>query len=243
MFLLKLSQIVATFLILTLCLTLPASAEEVTFEHEPMETVYFLPKDNVDYALDPELDYLVVGEHQPISTDFICKMEEKMVIIPNDVDGDMIGVERATYTAYMLLRRDLLINHNIEIGIWDGYRTLKDHEWLYGDKFSPDEQCYSEHHTGLLLNIVIKFGEYWYNEAAVRQDETISGEIRSSDAFEILRTVMPDYGFITRFPQGKENLTGSNYNPNKIRFVGNKEIAHAITDNNLCLEEYVAENH
>ena len=225
-------------LILTLCLAFPACAETAL-----LETVYQLPKDNVNFALDPSLDYLVIGQHQPISDDFRATVEKHMAIIPNDVDGDLTGVELATYSAYTLLRRDLLVNYGIEIGLYDGYRTLADHQWLIDvGAISPDSVPvgYSEHHTGLLLNIVVKIGDYYYNELAVLTDDTLPEEVRASTAFQTLRTVAIDYGFITRFPEGKESLTGSPYNPNEFRFVGSKEVAHAIMDNHLCLEEYVA---
>jgi len=209
---------------------------------EPMGTVYRLPKDNVDFALDPNLDYLVVGQHQPISEEFRIAVEKRLVTIPNDVDGDFTGVENATYSAYTLMRRDLLVNYGIEIGLYDGYRTLSDHQWLIDiGAISPDSipAGYSEHHTGLLLNIVVKIGEYYYNEAAVLLDDTLPEEVRTSTAFATLRTVAVDYGFITRFPEGKEALTGSPYNPNEFRFVGSPKVAHAIMDNGLCLEEYL----
>ena len=47
-----------------------------------------------------------------------------------------------------------------------------------------------------------------------------------------------EYGFIVRFPKGKEAITGYEYEPWHIRFVG-KEIAKDITEKGLCLEEYL----
>lgn len=47
-----------------------------------------------------------------------------------------------------------------------------------------------------------------------------------------------EYGFIIRFPKGKENITGYEYEPWHIRYVG-KEHAQAIKANGLCLEEYL----
>lgn len=45
------------------------------------------------------------------------------------------------------------------------------------------------------------------------------------------------YGFILRYPKGKENITGFNYEPWHFRFVG-LEAAKMIYDGNLTLEEY-----
>ncbi len=46
------------------------------------------------------------------------------------------------------------------------------------------------------------------------------------------------YGFILRYPQDKESVTGIDYEPWHYRYVG-KEAAKAIYDNGLTLEEYV----
>ena len=47
------------------------------------------------------------------------------------------------------------------------------------------------------------------------------------------------YGFILRFPKGKENLTGYQYESWHYRYVG-KKIAKYIKENDLTLEEYYA---
>ncbi|MBQ8966547.1 M15 family metallopeptidase [Ruminococcus sp.] len=47
-----------------------------------------------------------------------------------------------------------------------------------------------------------------------------------------------EYGFIIRFPKGKEAITGYEYEPWHIRFVG-KEIAQDMNAKGQCLEEYL----
>lgn len=46
------------------------------------------------------------------------------------------------------------------------------------------------------------------------------------------------YGYVVRFPEDKTQQTGLDYRPWHFRYVG---IPHAyyMTQNNLCLEEYV----
>ena len=46
-----------------------------------------------------------------------------------------------------------------------------------------------------------------------------------------------EYGFIIRYPQGKEDITGYKYEPWHVRYVG-PEKAAAITASGLTLEEY-----
>lgn len=47
------------------------------------------------------------------------------------------------------------------------------------------------------------------------------------------------FGFIVRYPQGKENITGISFEPWHLRYVG-VESATAMYEKSLCLEEYVA---
>ena len=242
-------KILTALFIIVSCLTCCAS---VFAERAPLESVYGLPKDNVDYALDPNIDYLIVGYHQAIPKEHIRAAEARMVFQPNDVDRDMIGIENATFAAYMLLKSRLKADYGIEIGLYDAYRTPKDQQWLIDSvvaTFRTGEVGFSEHHTGLLLDVVVSFtvfdqyaGEYrdyYYSEAAVRTFDDLPLEV-TLEPFQVLDSLLADYGFIERFPEGKEGITGVPYTPGEIRFVGSPEVAHAIMDNELTLEEYVA---
>lgn len=46
------------------------------------------------------------------------------------------------------------------------------------------------------------------------------------------------FGFIVRYPKGKENITGISFEPWHLRYVG-EENACKIYENSLCLEEYL----
>ena len=48
------------------------------------------------------------------------------------------------------------------------------------------------------------------------------------------------YGFILRYPQGKEDITGIDYEPWHYRYVG-KIAAEEIYNSGVCLEEYLTE--
>ena len=46
------------------------------------------------------------------------------------------------------------------------------------------------------------------------------------------------YGFIIRYPEDKEDVTGYKYEPWHIRYLG-KETAKKVYESGLCLEEYL----
>ena len=74
---------------------------------------------------------------------------------------------------------------------------------------------YSEHQLGLAVDIRYEHGLY-----------------------EWLAKHSWEYGFILRFPEGKEEITGIDYEPWHFRYVG-KEMAKAVFESGLCLEEYL----
>ena len=50
------------------------------------------------------------------------------------------------------------------------------------------------------------------------------------------------YGLILRYPQGKEGITGIDYEPWHYRYVG-KEVAKQIYEEGITLEEYVGKRY
>lgn len=115
-----------------------------------------------------------------------------------------------------------------------GYRTIERQERLLKYYFARDgEKAYtyvapprsSEHHTGLAIDVaMIKDGEYTDN---------ITGE--EKEIQELIANCYR-YGFILRYPKGKEEITGYKYEPWHFRFVG-LDLARRIHDSGLTLEE------
>jgi len=88
----------------------------------------------------------------------------------------------------------------------------------------------SEHHTGLAIDIL---EQEWYN-----QGNMLEGEFGETEAGKWIEENACQYGFIVRYEKGKESLTGINYEPWHIRYVG-KANALYMKKHNLSLEEYV----
>lgn len=86
----------------------------------------------------------------------------------------------------------------------------------------------SEHQIGLALDITS--ADYSYLEEGFSNTE--GGKWLANNSYK--------YGFIVRYPEGKEYLTGIEYEPWHFRYVG-YEAATVIKNNNLCLEEFYEE--
>ena len=63
--------------------------------------------------------------------------------------------------------------------------------------------------------------------------------LAQADLFNEVHTLMPQFGFILRYPKGKEDITGYSYEPWHLRYVGDPKIAKEITEKDLTLEEYL----
>ena len=70
---------------------------------------------------------------------------------------------------------------------------------------------------------------------------SIDNNYGESDAGRWLAAHCADYGFILRYPPGKEHITGYMYEPWHIRYVG-VSTARAIMSSGLTLEEYLGVN-
>ncbi len=114
--------------------------------------------------------------------------------------------------------------------ISSGFRSYYYQEGLYNGYVASDGKSnadrysarpgYSEHQTGLAIDL---------NGVSDSFGDTETGKWVAAHCHE--------YGFILRYPKGKEEQTGYMYEPWHIRYVG-KDVAKKIYDSGLCLEEY-----
>ena len=148
-----------------------------------------------------------------------------------------IFVENETFRHFEMLRAHLKIDC-INIDIDSGYRSLEAQEDLflkfmkkYGLDYAESIVAMpgtSEHHTGLALDINIMKDGKWLIE-----NDDLMKEV---DIFNKIHKDLKYFGFILRYPKGKEKITGYPYEPWHIRYVG-EDIAMNIGD--LTLEEYL----
>ncbi len=83
----------------------------------------------------------------------------------------------------------------------------------------------SEHQIGLAVDIITD----GYSSLDEGFGDTAAGKWLADNSAK--------YGFILRYPSGKEEITSIEYEPWHFRYVG-VDAANVITDNGLCLEEF-----
>ncbi len=109
-------------------------------------------------------------------------------------------------------------SYDYQVTIYENYCGL--YGWEQADTFSA-RPGYSEHQSGLTIDC-----------------NTIDDAFGQTEEAAWLAKHCAEYGFIIRFPEGKEDITGYKYEPWHIRYVGT-QVATEITENNLTLEEYL----
>lgn len=112
-----------------------------------------------------------------------------------------------------------------------GFRSYSTQKYLYNSYVNRDGKTaadrysarpgHSEHQTGLAFDI---------NKA--------NSSFEGSPEAKWLAENCYKYGFIIRYPKGKESVTGYIYEPWHIRYLG-VETATAVYESGLCLEEYL----
>lgn len=118
-----------------------------------------------------------------------------------------------------------------------GYRSYPTQVQLYNryvardgkkaaDKYSA-RPGYSEHQTGLTFDV-----------GGVNSDKNLYASFGKTKEGQWIAKNAHKYGFIVRYPKGKEKVTGYQYEPWHLRYLG-KGTATKVYQSGKTLEEYV----
>ena len=146
------------------------------------------------------------------------------------------GVEPEVVEAYTELIGDAA-EEGFDLVIVSGFRSYQDQEAVYDDFVSRlgQEEAemltlpagHSEHQSGLAVDI-----------GSVESASTAAVSFGETPDYEWMKDVAHEYGFVVRYQEGKEDITGLGYEPWHIRYVG-VEAATEMYEQDLVLEEYL----
>lgn len=147
------------------------------------------------------------------------------------------GVNPDAQDAFGAMRAEAL-KSNIDLTAFSTFRDFARQKELYEGYVAKDGQekadrysarpGFSEHQTGLAFDIGESGAEqHW---AAASFGDTEAGKWVADNAHR--------FGFILRYPEGKEQLTGYMHESWHFRYIG-KEAAKEIYDADITLEEYL----
>lgn len=181
---------------------------------------------------------ILVNKNNLLSKDYKPKLyivDDNENNFHNYIDPNLKPEQALEIKAYV----DKLLNDAWKSGMFiivdSGYRSYEYQEKVLKSLIEKKgEKAYrlvalpgsSEHQTGLAMDIAyMKNGIY-------------SDDVKDSDKeVEWMKKNSYKYGFILRYPKGKEEITGYDYEPWHYRFVG-INLAKILYDQNITMEEY-----
>ena len=160
-------------------------------------------------------------------------------------ETDLVNVDKSACDVLLERRAVTLLSKLMEeINGWgqisavSGWRSMQEQENIYaqslkenGSEFTQKYVAlpgHSEHQTGLAIDLALTSD----NIDFIRPDFPYTGICQT------FRELSSQYGFIERYPQKKESITGIAHEPWHFRDIG---VPHAeiMKKNDLCMEEYI----
>lgn len=196
----------------------PAAEKELSFSAEDWRLVLI----NKQHPIPDDYE-ITLGKIMTIKGEMQCdeRIIEELLAMMQAASQE--GVQLAICSPYRdLNRQEVLFNRKIKAYMNKGMS--------YMDAYALSSQAVtvpgaSEHQIGLAIDIV--------SNTYTNLDE----DFADTDAGKWLAEHSSEYGFILRYPKGKESITSIEFEPWHFRYVG-KEAAEVIAREELCLEEF-----
>ena len=186
---------------------------------------------NPKEAKNLNTNQIFVNKYNYLKEDYIPKNLEE---IKSCTHGSKMLVKEAREELEKLCEASQ--KENLQIRVISSYRSFDYQKTLYDKYVQQDGQekadtysarpGFSEHQTGLVIdvdNIVSNFENF-----------------ENTKEFHWMQENAYKYGFILRYPKGKESVTGYDYEAWHYRYVG-KNIATEMKQKNLTFDEYYAQ--
>lgn len=161
----------------------------------------------------------------PISSEQIRPLEHSTVILERKTALVLETLLSTIGSGSSIIPVSGFRTHKEQVEIYD--TSLKEHGETFTSKYVA-LPGHSEHETGLAIDLALNREPIDFIRPYFPKDG-ICGRFRSK---------APSYGFIERYPEGKECLTEIAQEPWHFRYVG---LPHAsiMNSHNFCLEEYL----
>lgn len=190
---------------------------------------------NTDIILTLKVNVVPAGgnsEHEVVEEDGLTYIDgiliaNKSYSLPADYDP---GASEEALAVFDQMQADAAAE-GLDIYISSGYRSYYDQERIYNSYVETDGQeaadtyssrpGFSDHQTGLAFDL-----------------NSIDDSFGLTAESDWVAVNAHKYGFIIRYPEGKEDITGYQYEPWHIRYIG-VEKATEVYESGLCLEEFL----
>lgn len=196
----------------------PDDQEELNFEDSSIVALV-----NKQFSLDE--DY---APDDLVTVDVPTILENPEVNQLREVAADALKAmfDKAEESEIYLYARSGYRSYQTQVQLFQGYADKHGEEAANRYSARPGQ---SEHQTGLVMDVTSESVNYQLTESF---GETEEGKWLSEHAHE--------FGFIIRYPEGAEDITGYIYEPWHIRYLG-VDMATKVYESGLTYEEYLEE--
>lgn len=176
-----------------------------------------------------EWNLIVVNEENPLPEDYHVELTE------------LSNGQKVDSRIYPALQEmfDAARAEGVYPFVREGYRTAQEQQDILDERIQAYiNEGYSQEEAEAAAKEWVALPGTSEHELGIAVDINADTELCSSEAvYTWLAENAHEYGFILRYPEGKEALTGISYEPWHYRYVG-IEAAQEIYTQGLCLEEY-----
>ena len=154
--------------------------------------------------------------------------------------GDKVVVEKKAYKAYQALKKELK-KDKIYVDLDSAYRSVKEQKRImkdfikqYGEDYAKKTVAkpgYSEHHTGLALDLYLIV-----DGKDITENEDM---MEYPGIWHHIHKKLAKHGFILRYLRDKEQITGYGYEPWHIRYIDDVKAAKKIMKSGETFENYL----
>ena len=197
-----------------------------------------------DENIDNKWAMFLVNKNNPLPMDYDSRIETTMIF--ESWREYYLDSRAAEYFEDML---NAAKEDGIDLLVVSAYRTIEYQQQNFDnsvqDRIDNRGMTYDEAYADTLAEVALP-GESEHNAGLaldIMSEEYTSMEddgFENTEAFRWLDENAHKYGFILRYPKGKQEITGIIYEPWHYRFVG-IYYANEIKQSGLCLEEYYEE--
>lgn len=197
-------------------------------------------------SASPEISDLPVVD----ATAWNLRLVRSDLLLPGDFEPELMNIERgekfdARAGTYLneLIADARAAGYGVYVcSCYRAYETQEIIYWNHINDYQAQGMTFEEAHAATILAVNYPGGsEHQLGLAAdilEYENQEMEPWIGGSGLMLWLEQHCAEYGFVIRYPQGKTHITGVEYEPWHLRYVGNAA-AKYIMEKGLCLEEFL----
>lgn len=191
--------------------------------------VYSKLSNTHEIQVPKEWNLIVVNRWNELPEDYDVELTELS-------NGQMVDSRIYPYLQEMF---DAARTEGVYPVVREGYRTAEEQQEILDDKIQNYiNQGYSQVKAERTAKEWVALPGTSEHQLGIAVDiNADKSKCSNEDVYEWLAENAYKYGFVLRYPPGKQKITGTSYEPWHYRYVG-EEAAKEIYERGICLEEY-----